>query len=96
MLSDFAKIISGKPPDLSWLVSPLPGSGPVVLCHCTWLALNKECSLVLAASAEDVCVWIKTLSPAIWMPLIYLSSAVSWMISVVTMSTDDRVVCGAV
>lgn len=110
VLSDFVKILSDKPPDLSWLVSSLPGSGPVVLCHCArltetemvnekyvQLALNKECFLLfLPLGAEDVCVCIKTLSPAIWMPLICLSSVVSWMISVVSMSTDDRVVCGAV
>lgn len=50
--------------------------------------------ILLSLIAEDVCVWIKTLSPAIWMPSICLSSVESRVISVVSMSTDDSVICG--
>lgn len=36
---------------------------------------NKNCFLLLLSLiAEDVCVWMKTLSPAIWMPSIRPSS----------------------
>lgn len=58
------------------------------------LVPNKKCFLLLLLLiAEDVCVWTKTLSPAIWMPLICLSAVASRVISVVSMSTDDSVIC---